>query len=227
LWVEPTIKNGASSYTTWESFRAAITKAFGEADSREVARRKLKDCKQGIRSAATYWAEFQRITADLDYNDATYIDHFVDGLRRDVQQQLALLDERPTVLVDFANKAIALDNRLYNFRTLTPRNEPRFWEHQAPRQQAPPPEQRLPDPEPMDLDATRRFQYRSQTDRDKRRKNGQCYNCGRMGHFSASCPQPQRNTNRLNRRPFRAAEATYEFEEEQLQQQAGKEQPQE
>jgi hypothetical protein len=79
LWVELTIKNGVSSYTTWENFRAAITKAFGEADSRDVARRKLKDCKQGSRSAATYWDEFQRITADLDYNDATYIDHFVDG----------------------------------------------------------------------------------------------------------------------------------------------------
>jgi hypothetical protein len=56
--------------------------------------------------------------ADLDYNDLLYIDQFNDGLHIDVQRQLALLDTRPETIIDFANKAIALDNRLFNFRTL-------------------------------------------------------------------------------------------------------------
>jgi hypothetical protein len=226
-WVEPSLKGGISTYTTWEGLKTALIKAFGEADSREVARRKLKGLKQASRSASAYWAEFQRITADLDYNDATYIDHFHDGLHIDVQRQLALMDERPSTLVDFANKAIALDNRLYNFRTLRPRNEPQFWDHQAQRQPTPQPqaanEYRLPDPDPMELDATRRFRYSGPIDMDKRKKNGSCFNCGRMGHYSANCPS--RNMNRP-RRPFRAAEVTYEEEEEQ-QNESGKERPQE
>jgi hypothetical protein len=38
-----------------------------------VARRKFKAAKQRNRSAAAYWADFQYIIADLDYNDAMYI----------------------------------------------------------------------------------------------------------------------------------------------------------
>jgi hypothetical protein len=34
-------------YTTWEEFKIAITRAFGEADSKEVARRKFKAARQG------------------------------------------------------------------------------------------------------------------------------------------------------------------------------------
>jgi hypothetical protein len=84
-WIEPSINQGRSTYTTWEGFKMAITRAFGEADSKEVARRKFKAVRQGNRSAAAYWADIQRITADLDYNDSMYIDQFNDGLHIDVQ----------------------------------------------------------------------------------------------------------------------------------------------
>jgi hypothetical protein len=123
-WIEPSIMKGQSSYKTWEEFKTAITRAFGEADSKQVARRTFKGIRQGNRSVAAYWAEFQRIIADLDYNDPLYIDQFNDGLHIDVQRQLALLDTRPETMIDFANKAITLDNRLFNFRTLRTRNEP-------------------------------------------------------------------------------------------------------
>jgi hypothetical protein len=92
-WIEPLIKAGKSTYTKWEEFKTAITRAFSEADLREVARKKFKTIRQGNRSAATYWAEFQRIMVDLDYNDPLYIDQFNDGLHLDVQRQLALLNE--------------------------------------------------------------------------------------------------------------------------------------
>jgi hypothetical protein len=80
-----------------------------------VSRRKFKAAKQGNQSAAAYWADFQCIMADLDYNDAMYIDQFHDGLHIDIQWQLDLLDTRPTTMVGFVNRAIALDNRLFNF----------------------------------------------------------------------------------------------------------------
>jgi hypothetical protein len=46
-WIELSINQGKSTYTTWEGFKMAITKAFGEADSKEVARRKFKAARQG------------------------------------------------------------------------------------------------------------------------------------------------------------------------------------
>jgi hypothetical protein len=84
-WIEPSIARGQSMYKTWEEFKTAITRAFGEADSKEVVRRKFKAIRQGNCSAAAYWAEFQRVTADLDYNDSMYIDQFNDGLHIDIQ----------------------------------------------------------------------------------------------------------------------------------------------
>jgi hypothetical protein len=83
-----------------------------------VARRNVKAARQGTRSAAAYWAKFQCIMADLDYKDAMYINQFNDGLYVNVQRQLALLDTRPTTMIEFVNKAIALDNRLFNFHIL-------------------------------------------------------------------------------------------------------------
>jgi hypothetical protein len=56
--------------------------------------------------------------ADLDYNDAMYIDQFNDRLHINIQWQLALLDTRPITIIEFANRAIVLDNRLFNFHTL-------------------------------------------------------------------------------------------------------------
>jgi hypothetical protein len=96
-------------------------------DSKEVARRKFKAAGQGNQSAAVYWADFQCITADLNYNNAMYIDQFNDGVHIDVQWQLALLDTRPTTMIQFANKAIALDNRLFNLCILRTRNEPQYY----------------------------------------------------------------------------------------------------
>jgi hypothetical protein len=58
-WIEPSINQGQSTYNTWEEFKIAITWAFSEADSKEVARRKFKAAKQGNRLAAAYWADFQ------------------------------------------------------------------------------------------------------------------------------------------------------------------------
>jgi hypothetical protein len=41
-WIEPSIARGQSMYKTWEEFKTAIIQVFGEADSKEVARRKFK-----------------------------------------------------------------------------------------------------------------------------------------------------------------------------------------
>jgi hypothetical protein len=98
-------------------------------DSKEVARRKFKIIQQGAYSAVAYWAKFQRIKFDLKYNNERYIDQFSDGLNTDVQRQLALLDKWPTDLTEFANRAIALDNWLFNFCTLRTWYEPQFHHH--------------------------------------------------------------------------------------------------
>jgi hypothetical protein len=60
-------------------------------------------------------------------------------------------------MIEFANRAIVLDNRLFNICILQTRNEPQYyWEYGntylKPLQYQL--ELALPDPEPMELDAT-------------------------------------------------------------------------
>jgi hypothetical protein len=74
----------------------------------------------------------------------------------------------------------------------------------------------------MELDATRRFRFRNRIEEEKRRKNNECYNCGKTGHYAARCPTKKPNQYR---KAYRAAEATYE--EEPLEDQSGKEELQE
>jgi hypothetical protein len=42
VWIEPSIREGKSIYSTWDTFKTAISRAFREANCKEVARRKFK-----------------------------------------------------------------------------------------------------------------------------------------------------------------------------------------
>ena len=51
-WTQPSIMEGRSSFTTWEEFKMAIHRAFGEIDAKEVAKVKFNKIEQGARSTA-------------------------------------------------------------------------------------------------------------------------------------------------------------------------------
>ena len=97
-WIHPSITQGRSSFATWEEFKTAIHRAFGEIDAKEIAKVKFNKIEQGARSTALYWAEFQNIIADLDYNDSAYIDKFDAGLPERTQTQLAMLPTKPETI---------------------------------------------------------------------------------------------------------------------------------
>jgi len=158
-WVETFLNQEGGINLTWEELKTNMKNAFGQVDAKEIAFEKFQKIQQGNRTAATYWAEFQRIKADLLYADNVCIARFRDGLYPEVKRHWVMSEVPATVLVDYATAAIKTDSRLCNLGVISqcPAASPeaRFHVHTKEPVSAP--------GDPMDLDPTRRFKFAPRT----------------------------------------------------------------
>jgi hypothetical protein len=208
-WLEPFLTRAEGLTQTWDEFKADIGHAFGEVDREEVAYEKFQKVEQGNRTAAAYWAEFQKIKADLPFADNMCIARFRSGLHWEVRRHLVMNESPATNLTTFATAAIKADSRLCHLGVITrrPTKQP------EPRHQITSREPATDPGDPMDLDATRRYRFarRPQNRPFVRKPNtGECFQCGKKGHYAKECPDKTRRF----RKPYRAAEVTYEEYEE-------------
>jgi hypothetical protein len=111
-WVEPFLTRREGLNQTWTEFKDALEHAFGEVDREEVAYEKFQKIEQGNRTAAAYWAEFQKIKADLAFPDNVCIARFRNGLHLEVKRYMVLHGTPTTNLTTFATAAIQADSRL-------------------------------------------------------------------------------------------------------------------
>jgi len=72
-WVETFLNQEGGINLTWEELKTNMRYVFGQVDTEEITFEKFQKIQQGHRTVATYWAEFQRIKADLPYADNIYI----------------------------------------------------------------------------------------------------------------------------------------------------------
>jgi hypothetical protein len=179
-WFNPFLENPAKypiELKSWASFRDSMKRAFSDPDQAIVATHAIRVLKQGAGTASAFAAEFRRLAADLDWNDAAFIATFRSGLSKTIKD-LMLHFDYPTSLELAIEIAIRCDNRLHeHIREMSSTTGPASPSIHTP----------APQPTPMDLDVMRRGPLTA-AERQHRIDNNQCLRCGKSGHYKANCP---------------------------------------
>ncbi len=159
--------------TTWKEFQQEISAKFRCLDKEMMARKKLRNIKQGF-SVEQYIAEFTNLTLQIsDLSEPEACDHFKEGLKPHIQAQL-LQQNVPNDLPLIQQVAHREDILAFNMAKLTGHQESN---HHNPsrRHHFKKPEER------RGVHAMENKNHR----RDK--KDISCYNCQKQGHMAKDC----------------------------------------
>jgi hypothetical protein len=199
-------KKTQDTFHTWDWFVRELNKAFGDLDQRNTAARELNNLRQRG-SVTKYMAEFQRHAMRLGYDDEALKDKFYNGLKDFVKDEISRSD-KPTTLEGLIELAVRIDNRQYE-RSLERRGgyDPRSRQNKKSGRHG-----RQGDP--MELDATRKDITKQE--RDRRRKENLCYECGMPGHRASSHGKGKSPRQGKNSRRNGQASATRREEYQQI-----------
>jgi hypothetical protein len=199
-------KKTQDTFHTWDWFVRELNKAFGDLDQRNTAARELNNLRQRG-SVTKYMAEFQRHAMRLGYDDEALKDKFYNGLKDFVKDEISRSD-KPTTLEGLIELAVRIDNRQYE-RSLERRGgyDPRSRQNKKSGRHG-----RQGDP--MELDATRKDITKQE--RDRRRRENLCYECGMPGHRASSHGKGKSPRQGKNSRRNGQASATRREEYQQI-----------
>ncbi|ELR03723.1 hypothetical protein GMDG_08938, partial [Pseudogymnoascus destructans 20631-21] len=108
---------------TAEEILELLEKVFSDPDRRHTAQTEYRKLYQRNNTFAVFWAEFQRLTTDLDYSEETLL----DDLRFKVNQQMqkALVAEvGATTLLEFAKKCMLIDQNIQQIKEQEDKRKP-------------------------------------------------------------------------------------------------------
>jgi hypothetical protein len=176
------------------AFIQLLEAAFGDPDQIATAERKMREIKQKNRVFSQYYAEFQVITADLDWNPSALQNALRIGLSEEKKDSFTYSD-MPEELPAFVTVCQNRDNQIQQRRAeKAAQNKGSGIGFASPR---PPPAPKIPEvapagtiagyngPAPMDLSAGKR--RISAEERAKRFADGRCLYCGEFNHRAAEC----------------------------------------
>jgi hypothetical protein len=224
--------DGVMPFSTFSDLRQFLESAFGDPDARTTAEHELRRLRQGDRPCTHYFADFTRIMATLQFDEASKIYEFRNGLRDEVRDLLIGRDI-PSDYNAFVRLCISLDSAW-----LARQQEKKLRQPQGPKvnQQLPrskdssshqthqssPLSQSTTQPpasssstvgySPMDLDSIQiQNGHLTQAEKNRRRQEGLCLYCGQPGHFANGCPT--KNKPKSHRQPLQIQSAALTIDE--------------
>ena len=178
-------------FETAEEIFDLLYQVYGDPDRRHTAQREYSKLYQGRKPFSEFWAEFQRLAAELEYNQTSLIDDLRHKLNPNLQTALINAPD-PIDLYSFAKDCQRVDQRLRDIdqvkerfeRRITTRTNPTASRNVVPngpsstrtsatldRQERPPRRPQNPDPAKEELIRT-----------------GACFTCKKPGHRAIDCP---------------------------------------
>ncbi|KAJ7997583.1 hypothetical protein DPEC_G00230520 [Dallia pectoralis] len=168
-------------------FKTLFREVFDHPVSGRGVGDQLCELKQGNRTVADYALEFRTLAAGCGWSETALLTVYRRGLRPEVQTELACPGDI-TVLNEFINISISIDNLLVNHKSSAVR------EVSSTRPRWAAERRREPEEEPMQLGRS----PLQPSVRQQRRRDGLCLYCGQSGHFIRHCPvRPSRTTEYL------------------------------
>lgn len=187
--IAPRMRDTAlNRFETAEEIFEYLYQVFGDPDRRHTAQRLYSKLYQGKKPFAEFWAEFQRLSAELDYNQASMIDDLRYKLSPALQNALINVPD-PIDIYDFARTCQRVDQRLREIQTLSARVE-----RGASLKTATPPGGTTLTPQATTAGKDDRIERVSRRtphpdpERENLLRTGSCFTCKKPGHRAAECP---------------------------------------
>jgi hypothetical protein len=192
-WFTPFLEKGLHLQTTWENFRTLVSATFDDPCRKLSAEAKLQHLVQ-TNSLSDYISDFNALSAEVDWNEATLISHFRRGLNSTILDMM-VAHEVPTTLNELFDLANRIENRIWETKqlkkgktaTTRPTNDTHRSHRFATPITTPTPKK---DPFAMEIDAIRRGPL-SKHERDNRFRLGLCLYCGSPDHRLSNCTKKQ------------------------------------
>jgi hypothetical protein len=194
-WFEPALRAYVDNnqdepmieaFVSYDNFERLIRQTYGTYDDEREAENKLSQLRQ-TGSATEYSTKYLQITSRLPWGQAALMAYYYDGLKEEVKDEL-FKEDRPMYLHEYIEMAVKIDNRQYERRRQKQQKKKYigYTDKYKPNQ----PRARMTTAHgthagAMELDALQ-----------KDKKDIECYNCGKKGHYKRECRSKPKSTNK-------------------------------
>ncbi|KFZ24869.1 hypothetical protein V502_00653 [Pseudogymnoascus sp. VKM F-4520 (FW-2644)] len=161
-----------------------LKKVFSDPDRRHTAQTEYCKLYQGKNTFTTFWAEFQRLTVELDYSKETLLNDLQFKINQGMQKAL-VAKVRTTTLHKFAKKCMLVDQNLQRIYKKEKRIKLQTLTPQKPSGQS------LPAPTTTEAIAPQKKLYclpHQDPEKESLIKLGKCFHCYKSSHCACNCP---------------------------------------